>query len=119
MFHYWSTICMKKLSAGFCLVFTLYLQLSGQPLQYPRTARVDQVDSYYGTKVTDPYRWLENDTSREVASWVEAENAVTFGYLKKIPYRDKLKERLTKVWNYPRYSAPFRQGANFFFFKND
>src|ERR1043166_2219077 len=117
--HFRSRVGMKNLSIGCCLLIALSAQGAAQPLQYPKTARVDQVDTYFGTKVADPYRWLENDTSKEVASWVESENAVTFAYLKKIPYRDKIKDRLTKVWNYPRYSATFRQGKNFFFYKND
>jgi prolyl oligopeptidase len=70
-------------------------------------------------KVPDPYRWLEDDNSEETKAWVEAQNKVTFGYLEKIPYRQKLKSRLEKLVDYPRYSAPFRNGENFFFSKND
>jgi len=88
-------------------------------LTYPETRRVDVVDTYFGTSVPDPYRWLEDDTSPEVAAWVEAENKVTFGYLDKIPYRAQLKDRLTKLLNYPKYSAPARRGEYFFFTKND
>src|SRR2546428_9524357 len=92
---------------------------NGARLTYPNTRRVDVVDDYFGTKVPDPYRWLEDDNSPEVAAWVEAENKVNFGYLEKIPYRQQLKERLTKLLNYPKYSAPTRRGEYYFFAKND
>src|SRR5437016_14541614 len=75
---------------------------NGGRLTYPVTKKVDQVDDYFGTKVPDPYRWLENNDSPEVAAWVEAENKVTFAYLDKIPYRAQLKDRLTKLLNYPK-----------------
>lgn len=88
-------------------------------LIYPETKKVDVVDNYFGTKVPDPYRWLEDDNSPEVAAWVEAENKVTFGYLDKIAYRPQLKERLTKLLNYPKYGAPTRRGEWFFSTKND
>jgi prolyl oligopeptidase len=88
-------------------------------LTYPETKRGEIVDDYFGTKVPDPYRWLEDDNAPEVAAWVEAENKVTFGYLNQIPYRQQIKERLTKLLNYPKYSAPARRGDWFFFTKND
>ncbi len=88
-------------------------------LTYPETRRGDVVDDYFGTKVPDPYRWLEDDNAPEVAAWVEAENKVTFGYLDKIAYRPQLKDRLTKLLNYPKFSAPTRRGENFIFSKND
>ena len=88
-------------------------------ITYPATAKVDQVDDYFGTKVEDPYRWLENDTAANTKAWVEAQNKVTFGYLEKIPYRAKIQERLKQIMNYPRYSVPFRAGENFVFTKND
>src|SRR5713101_8110710 len=91
----------------------------GARLSYPETKKVDVVDVYFGTTVADPYRWLEDDNAPEVAAWVEAENKVTFGYLDKISYRPQLKGRLTKLLNYPRYSAPSRRGDWFFFTKND
>jgi len=90
-----------------------------QKLQYPNTRRVDHVDTYFGVKVEDPYRWLEDDNAPETMKWVEAENKVTFGYLDKIPYRKQIKARLEKLFNYPRYGAPFRNGQHFFFAKND
>jgi prolyl oligopeptidase len=88
-------------------------------IKYPETKKVDQTDDYFGTQVADPYRWLENDTSAETEAWVKAENAVTFAYLEKIPYREKIKERLTKIWNYPKVSAPFKRGGHFFLFRNE
>ncbi|MBM3404959.1 MAG: S9 family peptidase [Bacteroidetes bacterium] len=87
-------------------------------VQYPVTQKVDQVDDYFGTSIADPYRWLENDTSAETAEWVKAQNQVTNDYLSQIPFRPKIKERLTKIWDYPRYGLPFREGKNYFFFKN-
>jgi prolyl oligopeptidase len=88
-------------------------------IAYPVTKTVEQVDDYFGVKVADPYRWLEDDKSAETARWVEAQNAVTFGYLKQIPYRDQIKKRLTDIFNYPRYSSPFRVGEYYLFSKND
>ncbi len=89
------------------------------PLTYPKTRKVDQVDDYHGVKVSDPYRWLEDDKSAETAAWVAAENKVTFGYLNQIPYRERLQERLRSLLNYPRYGLPIRRGEMFFFQKNN
>lgn len=88
-------------------------------LQYPISKKVDSVDNYFGTKVPDPYRWLENDTAADVAEWVKAENKVTFDYLNQILFREKIKERLTSVWNFPKQSAPFKKGDKFFCYKNN
>jgi prolyl oligopeptidase len=88
-------------------------------LTYPESKKVDQVDDYFGTKVADPYRWLEDENSAATKSWVEAENELTFAYLDKIPYREKLNARLTQLYDYPRFSAPFRRGDTYFFTKND
>ncbi|MFO7029443.1 S9 family peptidase [Limnospira fusiformis CCALA 023] len=90
-----------------------------QPLIYPHTRQSDQVDEYHGIQVTDPYRWLEDLDSDETKAWVTAQNQVTFDYLSTIPSRQKLSDRLTKLWNYERYSIPFRQGKRYFYFKND
>ncbi len=73
---------------------------------YPATKKIDHVDDYQGTKVADPYRWLEDDNSAETKNWVEAQNKVTFDYLNKIPYRGQMKKRIEEVINYPRYSSP-------------
>jgi prolyl oligopeptidase len=94
-------------------------QKEAAKLNYPVTKKVDQVDDYFGTKVADPYRWLEDDNAEDTKAWVEAQNKVTFGYLDTIPYRPKIKERLTEIFNYPRYSSPFRAGEYYFFTKND
>ncbi len=88
-------------------------------LNYPETRKSDQIDDYFGVKVPDPYRWLEDENSAETKAWVEAENKVTFAYLGKIAYREKLKARLTQLINYPRISAPFHRGDTYFFTKND
>jgi prolyl oligopeptidase len=90
-----------------------------QQLQYPKTKKIDHVDDYHGTKVADPYHWLEDDNSAETKQWVEEENKVTFGYLDKIPFRTKIKDRLTQLQNYPKYTAPSRRGEYFMFSKND
>ncbi|GAA4416716.1 prolyl oligopeptidase family serine peptidase [Nibrella viscosa] len=89
------------------------------PLSYPQTRKTDQVDEYHGTKVADPYRWLEDDRSAETTRWVNAQNQVTSGYLEQIPYRKQLQNRLEEVFNYPKYSAPSRKGDWFYFSKND
>lgn len=88
-------------------------------LTYPITKKVDTTDTYFGTNIPDPYRWLEDDKSAETGEWVKAQNKVTFGYLAAIPFRDKIKERLTKIWNFAKVSAPFKKGKNYFFYKND
>jgi len=87
---------------------------------YPQTKKVDTVDTYFGVKVADPYRWLENDTTPETAEWVEAQNKVTFGYLDKISYRDKLKKRIEELNNFEKLSAPFQRGNDYlYYFKNE
>ncbi|MEZ4840678.1 MAG: prolyl oligopeptidase family serine peptidase [Flavobacteriaceae bacterium] len=88
-------------------------------MTYPETKKVDTVTTYFGTEVKDPYRWLEDDMSDETAEWVKAQNKVTFGYLDKIPYREELKKRLEKLWNYEKFSAPFKEGDYTYFYKND
>ncbi len=88
-------------------------------IQYPETKKVDTVDIYFDTEVKDPYRWLEDDMSDETGSWVAAQNKVTFNYLEQIPYRSELKKRLEKLWNYEKYSAPFKEGDYTYFYKND
>ncbi len=88
-------------------------------LEYPTTKKVDTVNTYFGTDVPDPYRWLEDDMSEETAAWVASQNEVTFGYLEQIPFREQLKERLTKLWNYEKVGSPFKRGAYTYFYKND
>ena len=86
---------------------------------YPQAKTDSTVTNYSGTNVADPYRWLENDTAADVREWTKSENKVTHDYLNQIPFRDKIKTRLTEIWNYPKYSAPFKEGEYYFFFKND
>lgn len=86
---------------------------------YPETAKTDSADTYFGTEVPDPYRWLEDDRSPETEDWVRRQNAVTFGYLGQIPYRDMLKRRLEQLWNYEKLGTPFKEGDFTYFFKND
>jgi prolyl oligopeptidase len=87
--------------------------------EYPQTRKIEQVDDYHGTKIADPFRWLEDDNSAETKAWVEAQNKVTFGYLNQIPERARIKARLTELWNYERYTAPFERGGKYFYYKND
>ena len=93
--------------------------LAQSPLSYPTARKTDQTDTYGGTTVSDPYRWLEDDRSAETGEWVKAQNKVTFGYLEQIPYRKQLQTRLEKIYNYPKYSAPSKKGDWFYFSKND
>jgi prolyl oligopeptidase len=88
-------------------------------IEYPQTRKGDDVDEYFGVKVPDPYRWLEDDMSAETAEWVKAQNKVTFDYLNRIPYRNKIKQKLEKLWNYEKYSRPFKEGKYTYFYKND
>ena len=93
--------------------------MSDLPLSYPPSPAIDQVDEYHGVKVADPYRWLEDPDSEESRAWIEAQNQVTFGYLEQIGVRDRIKNRLTELWDYEKYSTPFRRGDRYFYFKND
>ena len=86
---------------------------------YPSTKKVDTITNYFGTQVKDPYRWLEDDMSLQTAQWVEDQNQTTFGYLDNIPFREALKQRLTKLWNYEKVGAPFKEGEYTYFYKND
>nr|WP_298996304.1 prolyl oligopeptidase family serine peptidase [uncultured Allomuricauda sp.] len=88
-------------------------------VNYPVTKKVDTVDTYFETEVKDPYRWLEDDRSAETEAWVKTQNATTFGYLDKIPFREDLKNRLEKLWNYEKLGSPFTEGEYTYFYKND
>jgi len=88
-------------------------------VKYPNTKKIDSVDTYFGTEVKDPYRWLEDDRSAETEAWVKAQNKVTFGYLEKIPFREAIKNRLEKLWNYEKLGSPFKEGDYTYFYKND
>jgi prolyl oligopeptidase len=88
-------------------------------MSYPKTNKIDISDTYFGTTVKDPYRWLEDDRSTETKAWVEAENLVTQNYLNRIPYRAAIKSRLETLWNYEKFTAPFKEGEYTYFYKND
>jgi prolyl oligopeptidase len=100
------------------LIMTFVSAAQTLPLAYPQPRRGDQVDDYHGTKVSDPYRWLEDTDSPETHAWVEAENKVTFGYLEQLPYRQAIRDRLTKLWNYERFTTPAQYGGRYFFQHN-
>ena len=109
-------------------LYLLFILLSfvaaGVPAQtkfdYPKPRKADQFDNYHGTKVADPYRWMEQTESDETKAWIEAENKITNAYLSTIPEREKIKNRLTEIWNYERYSAPSKITDNFYIYtKND
>lgn len=86
---------------------------------YPETKTTDQADDFFGTSVKDPYRWLENDMADDTKEWVQRQNKVTHEYLSKIPYREQIKNRLTELWNYEKFSAPFKEGKYTYFYKNN
>ena len=115
---------MPKLFLKTSFILSIFMFLSANSfaqmkIEYPATKKVEQTDDYHGTKVSDPYRWLEDDNSAETKAWVKAENKVTFDYLNQIPERAKIKARLTELWNYEKYTAPSKQGNYYFYSKND
>ncbi|WP_300604639.1 prolyl oligopeptidase family serine peptidase [Niabella sp.] len=107
---------MKKL---FYFPFVLLTMKTMAQLQYPVTQREGVTEDYFGTRVADPYRWLEDDNSAVTKAWVKAQNKVTDAYLSGIPYREKIKQRLESLWNYPKFGAPFKKGDYYYFYKND
>tara|TARA_B100001175_G_scaffold278817_1_gene255626 strand:- start:4801 stop:6912 length:2112 start_codon:yes stop_codon:yes gene_type:complete len=105
-------------------LFTIFLIIifscqNEKSLIYPKTKKINVISNYFDSKIIDPYRWLEDDRSDETERWVKKQNEVTFKYLNKIPYKNKLKERLEKLWNYEKVSAPFEEGEYTYFYKND
>ena len=110
---------MKKLFMTFCILLFAITFTTAQQIKYPAVKKVDQVDDYHGTKISDPYRWLEDNNSEETSEWVEAQNKVTQEYLSQIPFRDAMKKRLIELWNYEKYSAPSKHGEYYTFSKND
>src|SRR2546422_482055 len=116
-----TTSLLCSLGGGFLLtgMFASAAPAGAQSLQYPAARKSDVVDDYHGTRVPDPYRWLEDPDSPESRAWIEAQNRLTAAYLAEIPARSTIRERLTKLWNYPKYGTPFRKGRRYFFFKND
>ena len=111
---------MKKLTI-ITIIFLLAMNSceTSIPVKYPDTAKTGHVDTYFGTEVPDPYRWLEDDRSDSTAAWVAAENEVTFGYLDKIPFRAAIREALTAIWNYPKEGVPVKYGDKYFVYKNN
>lgn len=96
-------------------------EVNFEPMEvnYPETKTVEHTDEYHGQTVADPYRWLEDDMAEDTKAWVEKENEVTFGYLEKIPFREEIRERLEELWDYEKFSAPFKEGDYTYFYKND
>jgi prolyl oligopeptidase len=88
-------------------------------LPYPKAKTETQIDNYHGKQITDSYRWLENDTATDVINWVKEENKITQNYLGQIPFRSQIKDRLTQIWDFPKYSSPFKEGDWYYFFKNE
>jgi len=114
---------MKKTILMMMAIFTgssiFAQQMNIKTLPYPNTKKVDTVNTYFGTQVPDPYRWLEDDRATDTKAWVQEQNKVTQNYLAQIPFRDAIKKRLETLWNYEKYSAPFKEGKYTYFYKND
>ena len=85
-------------------------------MTYPKTNKIEKTDNYFGVEVADPYRWLEDDTSKATGEWVTAQNEVTFNYLNKIPYRETVKKRIESIMNYERLGAPSIEGDYLYFY---
>ncbi|MFT4698713.1 MAG: prolyl oligopeptidase [Flavobacteriaceae bacterium] len=115
---------MKKIIPSLLCVFlfnssNIKAQIPTTQVKYPLTKKADTVTNYFGTEVKDPYRWLEDDRSKETENWVKSQNETTFGYLDNIPFRNELKERLSALWNYEKVGAPFKEGDYTYFYKNN
>ena len=109
---------MKKTITVSAIVCTLVMNAQTK-INYPETKKIDHVDSYFGEKMNDPYRWLEDDRSAETEAWVKTQNVLTYGYLEQIPYRNQLKTRMEQLWNYEKISAPFKEGDFTYYYKNN
>src|ERR1035437_1208436 len=110
---------MKRLISIIISMILISSSHSNSQIVYPVTVKENVVDTYFGVEAKEPYRWLENDTSRATSAWVKAQNKVTYDYLARIPFRNELKKRLTSLMNYPKYEAPFKKNGQYFFFKNN
>lgn len=114
---------MKTLSISITILFISIMSFAQSPWlftgQYPQTKMVSQVDTYFQHPVADPYRWLEDDRADDTKQWVKAQNKLTQDYLSAITYRDAFKKRLTNLWNYEKYSTPFKEGGYIYFYRND
>ena len=112
-------IKQRTLAAALWLVILSACRNDSLPrVAYPATSKGDVVEDYFGTKVADPYRWMEDLDSKQVADWVAAENQVTFDYLGKLPMREHFQKRITELWDYPKVSVPVRAGGRYFYTKN-
>ena len=111
---------IKSLAIGTSLLTAAFFTAQkSQNLKYPETKKVDHFDEYFGTKINDSYRWLENDRAEDTKDWVQREVAFTNDYLKKIPFREEIRAQLKDIWNYEKISAPFKEGEFTYFYKND
>jgi prolyl oligopeptidase len=116
-------MCSKHAALQFCLATFMFAcsprENETSVMKYPETKKITHTDSYFGVEISDPYRWLEDDTSKATTDWVTEQNNVTFGYLNQIPYREPVKKRIEAIVNYERLSAPFREGDYLYYYKND
>ena len=110
---------LRKFSFLVIFISFCFISIPAQKSGYPKPRKSNQVDDYHGTSVPDPYRWMEDTESADTQAWIAAENKVTAAYLATIPERDKLRKRLTELWNYERFSSPFKVGRHYFYSKND
>jgi prolyl oligopeptidase len=109
-----------RVSFAFLIFMSFSINAPAQTgIKYPNAKKVEQVDDYNGVKVSDPYRWLEDTESADTKAWIDVQNKITFDYLSTIPQREQIKKRLTELWNYEKYSAPFKVGKHYFYYKND
>jgi prolyl oligopeptidase len=108
----------RRIFAGLLALALVSTAFAG-PISYPPAKKGDVVDTYHGVQVADPFRWLEDPDSPETRAWIDAENKVTFGFLDQIPQRDKIRERLTKLWDYERFGTPMKMGGQYFYLRND
>src|SRR6185369_17247321 len=119
MAHSVRMLLILLIVASFSFVLVLNIHAGSQEkLNYPVAHKTDQVDDYHGTKVADPYRWLEDPDSPDSRAWIDAENKLTFSYLEQIPERTAIKQRLTELWNFERFTTPTAQGGRYFFTRN-
>ena len=110
---------MKKTITISAIVCTLVMNAQTTKINYPETKKIDHIDTYFGEQINDYYRWLEDDRSPETEMWVKKQNVVTNVYLNRIPYRNQLKERMEKLWNYEKIGAPFKEGDFTYYYKNN
>lgn len=108
-----------QLALAITISASMHAQKTSQKITYPQTKKIEHLDTYFDTKINDPYRWLEDDKSAETANWVTQQNKLTYSYLDKIPYRTAIKQRLEKLWNYEKISAPFKEGNFTYYYKNN